>query len=245
VWLANIGGTAEQARTPAEDKAAESGCERKLFEDSAFTACRYDARRHRIEIFVDDGGVALRSFARLEEMLGPRGGDLVFAMNAGMYDEDGLPIGLYVEAGRRKHAINLRDGPGNFHLKPNGIFAGNEDGKVAIVASESWGKSKARVATQSGPMLVIGGRLHPKISADGDSLHIRNGACTSDGRGAWFAISEEPVSFGRMARFFRDGLGCRDALYFDGAVSSLWDPVAGRRDDGHAIGPMIAVFRRP
>ena len=94
-------------------------------------------------------------------------------------------------------------------------------------------------------MLVIGGKLHPMIRPDGASLHVRNGVGVAGARTAWFVISDGPVSFGRFARFFRDRLGCRDALFLDGAVSSLWDPGAGRRDEHHEIGPMIAVFRRP
>ena len=61
---------------------------------------------------------------------------------------------------------------------------------------------------------------------------------------AWFAISDEPVSFGRLARFFRDSLGCRNALYLDGGVSSLWDRPAGRRDSYSRLGPLVAVFER-
>jgi len=49
-------------------------------------------------------------------------------MNAGMYGEDGRPIGLYVEQGERQRRINLRDGGGNFHLKPNGVFWVDEEG---------------------------------------------------------------------------------------------------------------------
>jgi len=94
-------------------------------------------------------------------------------------------------------------------------------------------------------MLVVHRKIHPLIRPNGESLHVRNGVGLVDGRHAWFAISDEPVSFGRFARLFRDGLGCREALYFDGAVSSLWDPVSGRRDSSHQIGPMIAVFARP
>jgi uncharacterized protein YigE (DUF2233 family) len=101
-----------------------------------------------------------------------------------------------------------------------------------------------RWATQSGPLLLIAGRLHPRFSADGPSLHIRNGVGVANPRTAWFAISDEPVSFGRFARFFRS-LGCRDALFFDGGVSSLWDPAAGRRDSRAEIGPIVAVFSRP
>ena len=102
--------------------------------------------------------------------------------------------------------------------------------------------ARPRWATQSGPMLVIDGALHPAIQANGPSLHIRNGVGVADAERAWFAISEEPVSFGRLARLFRDVLGCRNALYLDGSVSSLWDRPAGRRDGAPELGPLVAVF---
>ena len=235
---------ADDAR-PEAAKAAAGPCETRTFEGSRFTACRYDSSRHRIAIADARDGKALRGFAALGESLGPEAETLLFAMNAGMYDEQGLPIGLHVENGRELHAVNLNDGPGNFHLKPNGVFAVDANGKVSIVPGDNWGRRKALFASQSGPMLLIGGRLHPRIQPDGPSLHVRNGVGTADGRTAWFVISEDPVSFGRFARFFRDALGCRDALFFDGAVSSLWDPGAGRMDRGYALGPMVAVFRRP
>ena len=202
---------------------------------------------HEIALKLDEGGETLRSFDRLEKALGPRAGQLLFAMNAGMYDEEGMPIGLYVEEGRERHPISRKDGPGNFHMKPNGVFAIGPKNIVSIVPADKWPRSgaPARWATQSGPMLVIGGKLHPLIQPNGDSLNIRNGVGTSDGRTAWFVISDDPVSFGRLARLFRDRLGCSDALYFDGAVSSLWDRPAGRRDSGHELGPMVAVLRRP
>jgi uncharacterized protein YigE (DUF2233 family) len=242
--MSHTDGPDEASPQPAKAE-TRAHCEAKEFEGSTFTACRYDVKTHRIALADARDGKALRGFPALEQSLGDGAKNLVFAMNAGMYDGEGMPIGLYVEDGREVHAINRNDGPGNFHMKPNGVFAVDDAGRVSIVASEAWGKSKARFASQSGPMLLIGGRLHPKIQADGPSLHIRNGVGTADGRTAWFAISEEPVSFGRFARFFRDGLGCRDALFLDGTVSSLWDPGAGRMDGGYALGPMVAVFRRP
>jgi len=224
---------------------ATSPCETKTFEGSTFTACRYDSRLHRIALADARDGKPLRGFEALEESLDGDAPNLLFAMNAGMYDEEGMPIGLYVEDGKQLHAINLRDGPGNFHMKPNGVFAVDEGGRVSIAPSGQWKGRKALFASQSGPMLLIGGKLHPKIQADGPSLHIRNGVGTADGRTAWFVISEDPVSFGRFARFLRDGLGCRDALFFDGTVSSLWDKGADRMDAGYPLGPMVAVLRRP
>lgn len=167
-------------------------------------------------------------------------------MNAGMYGEDGRPIGLYVERGVRRHALNLRDGPGNFHLKPNGVFAVDKAGHVSVTPSERFGaKRDVLSATQSGPMLLVGGKLHPRFDQDGPSRLVRNGVGVSEPETAWFVISEEGVSFGRFARFFRDELHCRDALFLDGTVSSLWDPGAGRQDGYASLGPMIAVFRGP
>ena len=58
-----------------------------------------------------------------------------------------------------------------------------------------------------------------------------------------FVISNEVVSFGKLARFFRDGLHARNALYFDGSVSSLWDPAAGRQDAGVPLGPIIIALK--
>ena len=109
----------------------------------------------------------MRSFDRLGASLGNRRGRLLFAMNAGMYDDQGRPIGLYVEKGRERHAINRRNGPGNFHLKPNGVFAVAADGRVAIVTSENMAATpRPRWATQSGPLLVIDGRLHPTLPGE-------------------------------------------------------------------------------
>ncbi|MDQ4086911.1 MAG: phosphodiester glycosidase family protein [Pseudomonadota bacterium] len=235
-----------QPSAPPREQVVAAHCEQRRFEGSAFTACRYDAREHELELILDPGGTPLRSLAALEAHLGPRAANLLFAMNAGMYDEEGMPIGLYVEDGRRRQAVNLRDGPGNFHLRPNGVFAVDRAGRVAIVGSEDWRnrRERARWATQSGPLLVIDGALHPRISANGESLNIRNGVGVADAQTAWFAISDDPVSFGRFARFLRDALGCSDALFLDGTVSSLWDRRAGRQDGYDSLGPLVAVFRR-
>lgn len=223
--------------------APAAACERRLFEGSRFTVCRYDARRDELRLVAERGG---RSFEALGRRLGPDAGRLRFAMNAGMFDDVGGPIGLFVERGVRRHAINLARGWGNFHLLPNGVFWVGADGRVAVTESRRFAAAGggARWATQSGPMLVIGGKLHPKFDADGESRLIRNGVGVSDAQTAWFAISDDPVSFGRFARLFRDALHCRDALYLDGSVSSLWDPASGRRDASTRLGPMVAVLRR-
>jgi prepilin-type processing-associated H-X9-DG protein len=235
----------DQPARSADDllRSGPSACEFVTFEGSRFTACRYRRGEDRIALLLDPGGKPLRSLPALHQHLGAEAGRLRFAMNAGMYDRAGKPIGLYIEDGRERRPLNTRNASGNFHLKPNGVFSAAADGRVAVTATKRFRPGpQIRWATQSGPMLVIDGQLHPKFSADGTSLHVRNGVGVADGDTAWFAISEEPVSFGRFARLFRDRLGCANALFLDGSVSSLWDRPAGRVDAYPALGPLVAVF---
>ena len=98
------------------------------------------------------------------------------------------------------------------------------------------------VATQSGPMLVIKGALHPQLLPGSDSLNIRNGVGVSeDGQRAVFAISNDEVNFNSFARLFRDQLGLPDALFFDGNVSRLYAPALKRHDGGFPMGPMVGT----
>jgi uncharacterized protein YigE (DUF2233 family) len=236
------------AVTARTQGARDQPCELRRFEGSRFVVCTYDAVRQDLRLAsLNAEGEHLRDFDALERTLGRDRARLRFAMNAGMFNDAGAPIGLYVEDGVERHPLRLTDGPGNFHMKPNGVFWQGADGTVHVTPSEAFdtiGES-ARWATQSGPMLVIDGALHPRFQHDGPSRYIRNGVGVRDARHAYFVISSGAVSFGRFARFFRDELGCRDALFFDGAVSSLWAPSLDRRDDSHAIGPMVLVLDRP
>lgn len=222
-------------------------CGTRHFEGSAFTVCAYNSSRDELRlVWKGRDGSALRSFDALERELGGDRSRLRFAMNAGMFNEAGAPIGLYVEQGRQRRSLNRKPGPGNFHMMPNGVFAVERDGRVSVTPSGSF-RAKVRDplwATQSGPMLVIDGKLHPRFAPDGSSRLVRNGVGTRGPQTAYFVISEEGVSFGRMARFFRDGLSCRNALFLDGTVSALWDPGAGRMDANSSLGPIVLVLRR-
>ena len=228
---------------PAPAQTASSPCQEQIFEDDRFVVC--DAEKGRIELIAAARNEApLRNFSELETRLGSRTGNVAFAMNAGMFDEEGRPIGLAIVEGKQVRAINRRQGGGNFHLMPNGVFQVRRDGRAEVVTSERWSPSPdIRAATQSGPMLVIGGKLHPAFDHDGTSHHIRNGVGIGPGGTARFVISQDAVSLGKFARFFRDRLQCDNALFFDGAVSALWDPANHRRDVTVPLGPLVVVFR--
>jgi uncharacterized protein YigE (DUF2233 family) len=223
-------------------------CVEQSFEGARFLVCAFDPRRQDLRLASRDAdGAPLRSFRALSELLGADASRVRFAMNAGMFDDRGAPIGLYIERGVAGHRLNRADGPGNFHMKPNGVFWQGGDGAVHVDDADDFAARApdAIYATQSGPMLVIDGALHPRFSSDGDSHNIRNGVGVRDGDSAFFVISRDQVSFGRFARFFRDALHCPNALFLDGHVSSLWAPLLDRQDRGFALGPMVVVLNRP
>ncbi len=173
------------------------------------------------------------------------GGRLQFAMNGGMFHPDYKPVGLYVENGREITRANTRNGPGNFHLKPNGIFF-TSGATAGVLETGTYLKAKpqAEFATQSGPMLVINGKLHPRFRS-GESQKLRNGVGVRDANTVVFAISEGEVSFGAFARLFRDGLKCSNALFLDGgSAPALYAPAMQRGGNFLPLGPMIGVFDR-
>ena len=213
-----------------------SACQDDRFEGSIFTVCDGQG-----PIEIHSGS---RSFATLQARLGDRAHRVAFAMNAGMFDDAARPIGLMIEDGREVHAINRRKGFGNFHLMPNGVFLVRRGGRAEIVTSEAFQPSTdIAYATQSGPMLLIDGKLHPKIDPDGASHFVRNGVGIAPDGDPLFVISLDAVSFGKMARFMRDRLKVRNALYFDGSVSSLWYPVNNRTDAFTELGPIVVAFK--
>lgn len=197
-----------------------------------------------LRLFLADGeGRPLGTFERVEEALRPEGRRLGFAMNAGMYHPDRRPVGLYRENGRDLAPLVGTAGPGNFGMLPNGVFCIGEDG-FSVVETRAYAAAPpgCRFATQSGPMLVIDGALHPRFLPDSDSRFVRNGVGVSpDGLRAVFAISDRPVTFHEFARLFRDALGTPNALYFDGRISRLHAPDLDRSDLGFPMGPIVGL----
>lgn len=216
-------------------------CHDISFEGLPYTICEAAPRQERLRLFLNDAaGKPYGAFDAVEAEQGP----LAFAMNAGMYHSDRRPVGLFIQDGEEIAPLVTQAGPGNFGLLPNGLLCLNADGAFVLETMAYAGGARAcDSATQSGPMLVIGGELHPRFLPDSDSRHIRNGVGTSaDGSRAIFAISGRPVTFHEFARLFRDGLGLPDALYFDGSVSRLHAPSLDRDDWGARMGPIVGLL---
>ena len=182
------------------------------------------------------------------------GHKVVFAMNAGMYEADRTPTGLFVQGGKQLAALNVQTRPQgnltpNFYLSPNGVFAIGSSGPV-ILSTLEFAKSPPKrisLATQSGPLLLAGGKIVSRAVATGsDSYQLRNrrnGICLNGT--TTVLVEADAMTLHQFAVFLRDDLGCLDALYMDGGISSVYDSRTGRSDQVAAknpLGPIIAYI---
>ncbi|NOD33121.1 MULTISPECIES: phosphodiester glycosidase family protein [unclassified Ruegeria] len=219
-------------------------CENVTHEDLRYTVCEVDATAADLRLFLNgEDGEVLGHFSSVNETLEPEGKRLAFAMNAGMYHDDRSPVGHYVEDGQEQMRVIANPGPGNFGLLPNGVFC-IRNGRADVFETLDFVDQTpdCRFATQSGPMLVIDGGLHPRFLPDSTSRYIRNGVGTSaDGARAVFAISEDYVTFHEFGRLFRDVLNTPNALFLDGNISRMYDRAGNRSDLGFSLGPIVGV----
>ncbi|PYE44854.1 uncharacterized protein YigE (DUF2233 family) [Rhizobium sp. PP-F2F-G20b] len=209
-----------------------------------YAVCDVDPATASLTIFhADETGRPYGGFTALKTDLLRDQTWLDFAMNGGMYEKDLSPVGLLVIDGVERKPIATGEGWGNFYLLPNGVFA-ISNGKAIVRETEAYRRSVVATpdfATQSGPMLVIDGALHPAFKPQSDSLQIRNGVGVDEKGLVHFAVALSPVRFHDFATLYRDALGCPNALFLDGHISSLYAPDLGRIDETYPMGPIIAV----
>ncbi|WP_025665145.1 phosphodiester glycosidase family protein [Aquimarina megaterium] len=173
----------------------------------------------------NENNINYKSFRELKSGLEKENKELVFAMNGGMYNKDLSPQGLYIENGETKARIDTaQNGYGNFYLQPNGIFYVTKENKPVICTTKMFTDSEhIKYATQSGPMLLIDGKIHAKFRKGSSNLHIRNGVGILPNGNLLFAISKEKTNFYDFASYFKQN-GCKNALYLDGFVSRVYLP---------------------
>lgn len=183
--------------------------------------------------------------ADLSDAIEQDGKQLVFAMNAGMYQADLTPMGLLVSNGRQLHPLNTRRGRGNFYAQPNGVFymQGPRAGILSTAAYQRAG-IKPTLATQSGPILISRGRVITSrtVSPTATSKYVRNAVCVFGSTKIAFIITNRPMTMYQFATMLRDNLHCVDALYLDGSVSRMYSPfMQGHSDPSFTAGPVFAI----
>ncbi len=201
-------------------------------EDSSYDVLEIDLEKQEIRLFwkYPDGRL-FSTFENVRKWVEHQGGHLIAATNGGIYDPGHIPAGLYIEAGNIRHPLNLREGYGNFYLKPNGVFLITKHGPKILESSLVENiRTPIRYATQSGPLLVLDGEIHPAFTKGSKNRRLRSGIGVSEDQRVWIVISKCASNFYDFAVFFRDRLKCPNALYLDGSISKLYAPEMDRFD---------------
>ena len=164
-------------------------------------------------------------------------------MNAGMYKPDGSPQGIFIENQKTLSPLDTSGGNGNFYLKPNGVFyITTDDTPIICRTSDFRNNGKIKYATQSGPLLIINGQIHPAFKKGSANLNIRNGVGILSDTKAVFAMSKEEINFYDFANYFQS-IGCKNALYLDGVISRTYLPEKGWKQTDGNFGVIIGVTR--
>jgi len=213
-----------------------------LREDERFITYIADPKKMDIHFYwKDDKGENFRSIQNLKSWLENGKRKLIFAMNGGMYKPDGSPQGLFIENGKALSPLDTASGGGNFYLKPNGVFYITTDNKALICKTSDFkDNGKIKYATQSGPMMLIDGQIHPAFKEGSANLNIRNGVGILPDGSIIFAMSKPGINFYDFAQYFKS-LGCKNALYLDGLVSRTYLPEKNWVQTDGNFGVIIAI----
>lgn len=186
----------------------------------------------------DATGAPYQNLGKMKTRLEGSGAEkMLFATNGGIYSTQATPEGLFVAKGAEQSPLNTKDGGGNFYLKPNGVFAVDENQKAYVVPTEEYlalkNKTKIQYATQSGPLLRYDGVMHKAFNKGSANTNIRNGVgvMSANAHIAVFVITRQECNLYTFSQLFQDELGCRDALYLDGVISRMYIDGSSKRKD--------------
>jgi len=249
IWI-NLGCNAQT--TPNE--ANHLDCQQITYKKQSFDIVKVDLRKTNIQFFwKNKKGQLIRSLGDLKKEIEADDKELLFAMNAGMYQRDRNPQGLYIENGKTiKPLDTLQNGYGNFYLQPNGVFFIDKNNRPGILPSLKFAKENLSAektekiikwATQSGPMLLNSNKVHPVFKEGSTNLNIRNGVGVISKYEIVLVISQKEVNLFDFAMLFKEELNCKNALYLDGFVSRAYIPQLNRNDLDGDFGVIIGASK--
>ncbi len=198
--------------------------EKKVIDGVEYHLMTVDPQRIRI-VWKGDDGKALRTFPEAAKYFESKGTPAQVLCNGGIFEPGGIPSGLMVQDGKQLKPINRKDGEGNFFLKPNGVFLVGLHGAMVIDAKHYPPQGvPVRDAVQSGPILLSGGKIHPKFNPKSKWRLIRNGVGVNrEGKVVLAKTdfhSEKLPTLWEFAKLFQT-LECDNALFLDGDLSQM------------------------
>ena len=223
-----------------------------FYQNKSYSIYIVNPKRNKITLYNQYANKKIHDFRSIKSLINKQNGVLLFAMNAGMYDKNKEPIGLFISNGKKKHEINLKvkaSFASNFYdLDPNGILAIDENNTPYLIKSTNYntllkGNIEIKLATQSGPMMVIDGSINKHFRKGSTNLNIRNGVGVNSLGKLVFVISNQAVNFYEFSELFLNILDCSNALYLDGLVSKVYHPELDKTslDKSNHLGPIITV----
>ncbi len=194
--------------------------------------------------FKDKNGKLIKTVNNLKKIMSQNSDELLFATNGGIFSTNFEPEGLYIENKKTISPLNLREGAGNFYMKPNGIFYINKwETGTGIINSADYETIKGKVmyAIQSGPLSVHQNEVSFNFTENSSNKNIRSGVGIIDSKNIVFIISKEPVNFYDFAMVFKEEFNCAEALYLDGFISEMYLPELNRYDSKREFPVLISV----
>lgn len=209
-----------------------------------FVDYKYNPSKENIGLFLkNSNNKPYASLNTLKEELTKNNKQILFAMNAGMYMENLMPLGLYIEDSKTIRKLNeAKNKYGNFYIEPNGVFFKTTN-SFHIVSREKYqiiSKNNISFATQSGPLLIIDGGINSNITKLTGST-TRNAACINDEKDLILTISTKSVTFSELANHLKNNLHCQNAIFLDGGISDYLDTNHNGLIRG--LGPLIAIYK--
>jgi len=217
-------------------------CKKEEEKNADFVIYQTNPKKDTLKFFwKNDMNIPLKNLKNLKEFVDLKKQNLKFAMNGGMFIQNNIPKGLYIENYKTLIPIDTLSGEGNFYLEPNGVFCVTQSNVYEILPSQDFQfNSKIKYATQSGPMLIVNGKVNAIFQKNSKNLNIRNGVGILKNGEVVFAMSKKEISFYDFAELFKN-MGCNNALYLDGFVSRAYLPKEKWIQKDGDFGVMIGV----
>lgn len=171
-------------------------------------------------------------------------GQVLMAMNGGIYGKDYAPLGLYIEKGKKLVPVNQASGGGNFFIRPGGVFY-LKDRKAGIVTLDALKSTKGMdYAVQSGPMLIENGTINWRLKPSASSRKLRNAVGINRQGRVVFMLSAKETNFYDFACYAQSKLDIRQMLYLDGTISKMYQKGSSVPWQYHPFVTMITVERK-